>query len=203
MRCLPSFIKEIGMEINGAILLDVYNRMYHEFGPGDGDDKSHFTKAFNKWVESVRKSLNDDNLDEFNSLTRLNNSYGGKKTKALLKALGINRVPRNKYLLREMIWDKMIPIVTKDYVRNNPDNFFMRRCSKTLEGMNKGNIFGDGDRYFKYERDALEYAKSIGYKDLAEAYKDEAQYYTEWEELDLCENILYSSTGTQYKVVGE
>jgi len=61
---------------------------------------------------------------------------------------------------------------------------FARVCDATNEGMNEGYCFGDGEAYFKHEADALNYAKSIGYVTLDEAYNNEAYYYTEWEELD-------------------
>jgi hypothetical protein len=61
---------------------------------------------------------------------------------------------------------------------------FFRTCDATGEGMNEGFCFGDGETYFKYEADALAYAKKIGYEDLDEAYEDGAYYWTEWEEGD-------------------
>ncbi len=59
---------------------------------------------------------------------------------------------------------------------------FFRKCDKTGEGMNEGFCFGDGEKYFKYKKDATEYAKKIGYKSLKKAFDDEAYYYTEWSE---------------------
>ena len=59
---------------------------------------------------------------------------------------------------------------------------FARKCDVTGEGMNEGYVFGGGTDYFKYEKDALAHAISLGYKDLQESYDDDAHYYTEWEE---------------------
>jgi hypothetical protein len=61
---------------------------------------------------------------------------------------------------------------------------FFRTCDATGEGMNEGFCFGSGDAYFKYEGDALNYAKELGYDSLEEAYEDEAYYFTDWEEAD-------------------
>jgi hypothetical protein len=61
---------------------------------------------------------------------------------------------------------------------------YARQCSATLEGMNEGYCFGDGEYYAKHEADALKYAQSIGYKTLEEAYDDDAYYWTEWEDED-------------------
>jgi hypothetical protein len=55
---------------------------------------------------------------------------------------------------------------------------FARKCDVTGEGMNEGYVFGDD--YFKYEKDALTHAISLGYKDLQASYDDDAHYYTEW-----------------------
>jgi len=59
---------------------------------------------------------------------------------------------------------------------------YARKCDVTGEGMNEGYVFGDGTDYFKYEKDALAHAISLGYKDLQESYDDDSHYYTEWEE---------------------
>ena len=48
--------------------------------------------------------------------------------------------------------------------------------------MNEGFCFGDGEAYFKHENDAYDYALSLGYKGLQDAYDDDAYYYTEWME---------------------
>ncbi len=58
---------------------------------------------------------------------------------------------------------------------------FARKDSVTGKGMNKGFCFGDGDFYCESEEHALEQAKKLGYKNLKEAYKDDAYYWTEWE----------------------
>ena len=57
-----------------------------------------------------------------------------------------------------------------------------RQCSKTGEGMDEGYCFGEGEAYFIEESDALEYAKSIGYKDLDDAYEQEAYVWTAWDD---------------------
>ena len=62
---------------------------------------------------------------------------------------------------------------------------FARQCSITGEGMNEGWVGGFfGGMYFKYEQDALKWCQSKGYKDIDDAYDNEALYYTEWEDAD-------------------
>jgi len=60
--------------------------------------------------------------------------------------------------------------------------FWARKCDATGKGMNDGYVFGDGEKYFASESDALRYAQSLGYKDLDDAYSERAFYWTEWEE---------------------
>ena len=57
-----------------------------------------------------------------------------------------------------------------------------RKCDATGQGMNEGFVFGDGEKYFSVQSAAIEYAQELGYKDLDEAYDDEAYYWTEWED---------------------
>ena len=47
--------------------------------------------------------------------------------------------------------------------------------------MSSGWCVNDGELYFKYEKDAINWAVSNGYKDLQEAYDDEVIYWTDWE----------------------
>jgi hypothetical protein len=62
----------------------------------------------------------------------------------------------------------------------NDDSY--RVCDKTGEKFNEGYCFGDGERYFASEENALEYAKEIGYESLDEAYNDDAYYFSSWGE---------------------
>lgn len=48
--------------------------------------------------------------------------------------------------------------------------------------MNEGYVAYNGEYYIKYEIDAEGWAMKRGYKDLQEAYDDDAIYYTAWEE---------------------
>jgi hypothetical protein len=61
----------------------------------------------------------------------------------------------------------------------------MRVCNKTGEAITEGFCFGDGEKYFKHEKDAEEYAISIGYDSLEDAYSNNAYYWTEWEPEDV------------------
>lgn len=68
---------------------------------------------------------------------------------------------------------------------------YARKCDVTNEGMNKGWVAGDGERYFKHEHDAKEwlngwYASDIDNEDerLTEAVNEDIIYYTEWEDED-------------------
>jgi len=63
-----------------------------------------------------------------------------------------------------------------------PYTMWARKCDATGKGMNEGYVFGDGEKYFALEMHALEYAQSIGYKSLDDAYDYRAFYWTEWEE---------------------
>lgn len=63
---------------------------------------------------------------------------------------------------------------------------FPRKCSVTNQGMFEGWVVNDGDMYFKYEKDALQWCIDNGYKSLDEAYNnDDIIYWTEWNELDI------------------
>jgi hypothetical protein len=63
-----------------------------------------------------------------------------------------------------------------------PYKMWARKCDATGKGMNEGYVFGDGEKYFALEMHALEYAQSIGYKNLDDAYDYRAFYWTEWEQ---------------------
>ena len=63
----------------------------------------------------------------------------------------------------------------------NSTEKFARKDSVTGKGINEGFCFGDGEAYFEEEEDAETHAISLGYKNLKEAYRDEAYYFTEWE----------------------
>lgn len=64
-----------------------------------------------------------------------------------------------------------------------------RICSVTGEEMESGYVFQDGEMYFKYESDLIEFLRSH-YKEmmggltdadvLEFGYKDELCYWTEW-----------------------
>jgi len=56
----------------------------------------------------------------------------------------------------------------------------VRICSITGEEMNEGWVAEDGELYFKYQKDAVAWCVSYGYKDLQEAFDDEAIYWTKW-----------------------
>ena len=64
---------------------------------------------------------------------------------------------------------------------------FARVCSVTGESMNEGYVFGDGEMYFKYEKDLISFLRQReGNNDLSdefllsEAYQLEEFYYTSW-----------------------
>jgi len=78
---------------------------------------------------------------------------------------------------------------------------FARKDSITGEGMNEGFCFGDGEFYCKSDENALEHAKSIGYKDLEESYKDGSHYWTEWyQDIEDEENLeeWYDAKGNKF-----
>jgi hypothetical protein len=51
---------------------------------------------------------------------------------------------------------------------------YARECSITGEGMNQGWVGDDGCVYFKYEKDARKWCVSRGYRDIDDAYADDA-----------------------------
>lgn len=71
-----------------------------------------------------------------------------------------------------------------------------RKCSATNEGMNEGYCVGNGEKYFKNEKDLIKYLREVvlegdPHKDelsdefiLNEAYELEEYYWTEWEDED-------------------
>jgi hypothetical protein len=61
---------------------------------------------------------------------------------------------------------------------------YARQCSITGEGMNEGWVFGDGEEYVKYEQDAVNLLKEYWYESLEDAYKNNAVYWTSWEDED-------------------
>ena len=62
----------------------------------------------------------------------------------------------------------------------NMENY-ARKCSVTGEGMNEGWYAEGCGMYFANESDALQWCIDNEYKDLQEAYDDEAIYWTEFE----------------------
>jgi hypothetical protein len=70
---------------------------------------------------------------------------------------------------------------------------YARKCDATGKGINKGYCFGDGEMYFKYEKDLIKYLRSQGdetFNDasdefiLNESYQLDEYYWTEWDEDD-------------------
>lgn len=102
---------------------------------------------------------------------------------------------------------KIIPIVIQDGTESKPflvkDSEykglkFCRKDSKTGKGMNEGFCFGDGEEYFANREDAEEYAISLGYDSLEDAYDGSAYYYTEWEIECECEETWFDEEGNCY-----
>ena len=76
---------------------------------------------------------------------------------------------------------------TLDY----PTKKYARKCSATGEGMNEGFCYGEGQEYFKYEKDLIKFLREGESEDfnsvsdefiLKEAYDCGEYYYTEWED---------------------
>lgn len=61
------------------------------------------------------------------------------------------------------------------------DDDSKRICSVTGEEMTEGWVAGDGEEYFKYEKDAKAWCIENGYAGLQEGYDDDVIYWTEWE----------------------
>lgn len=73
-------------------------------------------------------------------------------------------------------------VTNEDMICEGPK--YARRCSITGEGMNEGWVFGDGEEYAKYEQDAVNLLKEYWYESLEDAYKNNAVYWTSWEDED-------------------
>jgi hypothetical protein len=61
------------------------------------------------------------------------------------------------------------------------DDDNVRICSVTNELMTEGWCVNDGEMYFKYEKDAIQWCKDNEYEGLDDAYNDDVIYWTEWE----------------------
>ena len=134
-------------------------------------------------IVGVCKGMNNRVL-----LVHKDNSEGAKKgdiyfmhqiksidvLESILKAVKKNREP-----LQEL-FESTIPKINAEIIANQTPEKFARKCDATNEGMNEGFCFGDGEKYFKYKKDAKKYAKKIGYSSLKEAYRSDAYYHTEW-----------------------
>lgn len=68
----------------------------------------------------------------------------------------------------------------KIILESEDDN--LRTCSVTDEEMTEGWVVNDGELYFKYEKDAINWCTENGYSGLQEAYDDDVIYWTEWEQ---------------------
>lgn len=64
-----------------------------------------------------------------------------------------------------------------------------RICSVTGEEMIEGWVVNDGELYFKYEKDAVAWCISNGYKDLQEGFDSDVIYWTEWDTNNLINNL--------------
>ena len=80
---------------------------------------------------------------------------------------------------------------------------FARICSVTGLGMWQGWVFNDGEFYAADEKSANKIALDLGYKDIEEAYNNDACYWTDWAE-DEQENAQYIQVdGHIYDYAGE
>lgn len=81
---------------------------------------------------------------------------------------------------------------------------FARKCSVTGKGINEGFCFFDGGMYFEHEKDALEYAKTLGYETLKKSYKAGVHYWTDWyDTIDEENDDYYDEEGNKYNCKGE
>lgn len=85
---------------------------------------------------------------------------------------------------------------------------FVRVCSATGRGMNKGYVVRDGELYFSEEKHLVEWLRNRGGMDglsdefiLNEAYNEEEYYYTEWDEEINEDNYdcYYDAEGNEYE----
>jgi len=82
----------------------------------------------------------------------------------------------------------------------NTTQLFARICSVTGRGMWDGWVFGDGEQYACDEMSANKIANELGYKDIEEAYEDDACYYTDWQD---CDPEYIEINGVFYDYAGE
>lgn len=83
------------------------------------------------------------------------------------------------------------------------DTTYVRKCSVSGRGMNKGYVVNEGNKYISSEKDALKWCRDNGYPSLDEAYKKEVIYYTEWEDLEEEINkqgYYYTADGVEIQV---
>ena len=152
-------------------------------------------------IVGVCKGMNNRVL-----LVHKDNSEGAKKgdiyfmhqiksidvLESILKAVKKHTEP-----LQEL-FENTIPKINDKIIANQIPEKFARKCDATGEGMNEGFCFRDGERYFKYKKDAKKYAKEIGYSSLQEAYVSDAYYHTSWNEILEEEDEWYDADGKMY-----
>lgn len=100
----------------------------------------------------------------------------------------LRNIKENEHLIKsfELIvsgihTSKQIEQVFNEIKNRKKNEKFARKDTKTGKGINEGFCFGDGEFYCLNQTDAERHAEKLGYKDLEEAYKEEAYYFTEWE----------------------
>ena len=85
----------------------------------------------------------------------------------------------------------------------NKGQTFARICSVTGQGMWDGWVFNEGEFYAIDEMSAEKVAADLGYKNLEDAYNENAAYWTDWSE-DEKENAQYIFIdGLIYDYAGE
>lgn len=92
------------------------------------------------------------------------------------------------YLLSRILthWadDSDIESMTKflnNLLSENDEDDETRICSITGETMTAGWVVGDGEMYFKYQKDAEAWAIENEYDSIEDAYDMDAMYWTDWD----------------------
>ena len=124
------------MKITGKVILQIYCKLSGELKKASDDDKKHFEDRFTEWLSRVEQSISLNSFEEFAKNTRLSyrTSYYGKRTRALLIALGINSLPNTKKELYQIVKEKINEPPKDKRIYNIVIPMTDRDCYDILEG---------------------------------------------------------------------
>lgn len=163
----------------------------------DYDEASVFSKEFEDNLPVTHKDVEDFFTDLSNSDSPEVPGFEGTMDK--LNDLSIFNEEETEDPVNEIGMFHDARMGSDDYLTPK-ETESPRQCSLTGEGMDAGWVHEDRDKYFKYEKDVVDYIKGLmtynreSIKDLTDdeileiGYNKYNVYYTEWEEDDVSEN---------------